>query len=81
MVTDEELRSHVEQVERPRGADPELASRVERLESTARCVHDELARRIERTNSNCADAQTLSELVARVESLEEQLADIETQVD
>jgi DNA repair ATPase RecN len=74
MVNDDELNRHVRRLERDRTASPEVAGRIDELESTARCVHNELARRIESTAAESAD-------VERLEALEQRLASVERRLD
>jgi tetrahydromethanopterin S-methyltransferase subunit G len=82
MVSDKELEAHVRRVERERAVSgPELSGRIDELESTARCVHNELARRIERVDESSADAEVLADLADRLEGLEHRLDDIESRLD
>ena len=81
MVSDEELKQHVRRVEAERSVDPAVADRIDELESTARCVHNELARRIESTADESADAEALEALERRIESMEDRLAELEVAVD
>jgi tetrahydromethanopterin S-methyltransferase subunit G len=82
MVSDKELEAHVRRVERERAVSgPELSGRIDELESTARCVHNELARRIERVDESSADAEVLADLADRLEGLENRLDDIESRLD
>jgi tetrahydromethanopterin S-methyltransferase subunit G len=82
MVSDKELEAHVRRVERERAVSgPELSGRIDELESTARCVHNELARRIERVDESSADAEVLADLADRLEVLEHRLDDIESRLD
>lgn len=82
MVSDEELKMHVERVERTEAAaGPALSGRLDEMESTARCVHNELARRIERAEEGSADAAALADLAGRLEGIEERLDAIESQID
>lgn len=82
MVSDQELKTHVERVERERAAtEPELVGRLDEMESTARCVHNELARRIERVDADSADEAALSDLADRLAGIEARLDDIESQLD
>lgn len=85
MVTDEELKAHVQRVERVEQArrteGAALAHRVEDIESTARCVHNELARRIERVDTSSADEAALTDLVDRIEGIEDRLDAIESHLD
>ena len=82
MVDDQELKAHVEQVERERTVhEPELAGRLDEMRSTARCVHNELARRIERVDADSADEAALSDLADRLAGIEARLDDIESRLD
>lgn len=81
MVSDEELKMHVERAERTSGAGPELVGRLDEMESTARCVHNELARRIERAEAGSADATALADLADRLDGIEARLDDIESRLD
>jgi tetrahydromethanopterin S-methyltransferase subunit G len=82
MVSDKELEAHVRRVERERAVSgPELSGRIDELESTARCVHNELARRIERVDESSADAEVLADLADRLEGIEHRLDDIESRLD
>jgi tetrahydromethanopterin S-methyltransferase subunit G len=82
MVSDEELKTRVELVERERSVpDPELAGRLDEMESTARCVHNELARRIERVDESTADGAALADLADRLEGIEVRLDDLESRLD
>ena len=82
MVSDEELKAHVEQVERERSlTGPELVGRLDEMESTARCVHNELARRIERVDASSADDAALVDLSDRLDRLEARLDDLESRSD
>lgn len=82
MATDEELKRHVRQVERGSGesGETELASRLDDLESTARCVHNELAHRIETAEAQSARAAELQELREKVVEVEQRLEALETEV-
>lgn len=87
MVSDDELERRIAEFERTDSPDPgatvggdETVERLDQLESNAREVHQELARRIERTEASAADEETLEELVARVEAIERRLEDLESQV-
>ena len=82
MVSDEELKMHVERVERASTATgPELVGRLDEMESTARCVHNELARRIERVETESADTATLADLADRLDGIEARLDAIEGRLD
>lgn len=82
MVSDEELKTHVERAERARTTSgPELAGRIDEMESTARCVHNELARRIERVDESSAEAEALVDLADRLEGIEDRLDHIESRLD
>jgi tetrahydromethanopterin S-methyltransferase subunit G len=82
MVSDEELSAHVQRVEQQRAVtEPELVDRLDAMESTARCVHDELARRIERVDATGADEAALADLADRVERIEDRLDEIESRLD
>jgi uncharacterized protein (UPF0335 family) len=82
MVSDEELKAHVERVERERAVSgPELAGRIDEMESTARCVHNELARRIERVDESSADDAALADLADRLDGIESRLDEIEARLD
>ena len=82
MVSDEELSAHVQRVEQQRAVtEPELVDRLDAMESTARCVHDELARRIERVDATGADEEALADLADRVERIEDRLDEIESRLD
>jgi uncharacterized membrane protein YccC len=87
MVSDDELERRIAEFEHTGSPDPgptvggdETAERLDRLESNARDVHEELARRIERTEASAADEETLEDLVARVEAIERRLEDLESEV-
>ena len=82
MVSDEELKMHVERAERASDASgPELVGRLDEMESTARCVHNELARRIERAETESADASALTDLADRLDGIEARLDEIESRLD
>jgi tetrahydromethanopterin S-methyltransferase subunit G len=81
MATDEELERHVRQVEQEYAESPELAHRLDSLESTARCVHNELARRIEATAADSADADSLVSLEKRLSDIERRLSALESHVE
>jgi hypothetical protein len=82
MVSDEELAAHVRRAEQDRTApEPRLTERLDRMQSTARCVHDELARRVERVDATTADAEALDDLVDRIERLETRLEEVESRLD
>lgn len=70
MVSDEELERHVERVESARHDARDLGAE-------AREVHDELARRIEQTRENAADADDLAGLAERVAEIERRLDSLE----
>jgi tetrahydromethanopterin S-methyltransferase subunit G len=81
MVSDEELKMHVERAERAGAAEPDLVGRLDEMESTARCVHNELARRIERAETDSADTAALADLAGRLDGIEERLDAIESRLD
>jgi hypothetical protein len=81
MVSDEELKQHVKRVEQEQAMAPEVAHRIDELESTARCVHNELARRIESTAADSADADSLVALESRIEAMERRLERLEASLD
>lgn len=85
MVNDEELKAHVKRVERVERAHPsvkaDLEGRVDELEATARCVHNELARRIEQVDAADATDEALADLVDRIEGIEDRLDAIEARLD
>ena len=82
MVSDEELKLHVERAERvDEPAGPELVDRLDEMESTARCVHNELARRIERAEAGSVDTEALADLADRLERIEARLDGIEARLD
>lgn len=89
MVSDDELERRIAEFERtgspdqcpgPSAGSNENVERLERLEENARDVHQELARRIERTQESAADEASLRDLVARVEAIERRLEDLEAQL-
>ncbi|MFC6942964.1 hypothetical protein ACFQE8_23905 [Salinirubellus sp. GCM10025818] len=81
MVSDEELKMHVERAERAGADELDLVGRLDEMESTARCVHNELARRIERAEADSADAVALADLAGRLDGIEERLDAIESRLD
>ena len=82
MVSDEELSAHVQRVEQQRAVtEPELVDRLDAMESTARCVHNELARRIERVDESSADDAALADLADRLDGIESRLDEIEARLD
>ncbi|MEF8842370.1 MAG: hypothetical protein V5A62_12220 [Haloarculaceae archaeon] len=82
MVSDEELKTHVERAERERSVSaPALSGRIDEMESTARCVHNELARRIERVDETSADEASLADLADQLDRIEDRLDDLESRLD
>lgn len=97
MVSDEELNAHVSRVERneqfgrterddhverePPAGEPDLDCRVDELEATARCVHNELARRIEQVDATDTTDEAFADLADRIETIEDRLDAIDERLD
>ena len=79
MVSDDELARHVEAFEKT--GDGTIEQRVDRIQSEARLVHDELLHRIESTRANAATRDDLSELTERLDAIESRLDALEADVD
>lgn len=81
MASDEELARRVAQLEED-GTDGDVpdgsaSEALEQYRETAGEIHDELARRIETVDEQTLDADALSDVVQRLDTLEDRIADLE----
>jgi polyhydroxyalkanoate synthesis regulator phasin len=79
MVSDEELKQHIRTAEE--GEAVAAFSRLGEVGTTARSVHNELARRIEAVDASTASREELSAIREEMERLCERLDDIEARLD
>jgi tetrahydromethanopterin S-methyltransferase subunit G len=81
MVSDEELKQHIRTAERQHEQSTPVAGRLDEMESTARHVHNELARRIEAVDDASADRDELAAIREELARLDRRLESIEAQLD
>jgi polyhydroxyalkanoate synthesis regulator phasin len=79
MVSDEELKQHIRTAEEE--GEAATSSRLEEMESTARSVHNELARRIEAVDANTVNREELSAIREEMARLGDRLDAIEARLD
>lgn len=80
MVSDEELKQHIRTAERQQQSAP-VDGRLDEMESTARHVHNELARRIEAVDEASVDRDELTDIRQDMARLERRLDAIESKLD
>jgi tetrahydromethanopterin S-methyltransferase subunit G len=81
MVSDEELKQHIRNAERQHGQSTPVSGRLDEMESTARLVHNELARRIEAVDDASVDQDELAAIREDVARLDRRLEAIEARLD
>ena len=81
MVSDEELKQHIRIAERQREQSEPVGARLDQMETTARSVHNELARRIETVDATSADRDELTAIREDMARLERRLEAIEDRLD
>lgn len=81
MVSDEELKQHIRTAEREHEHVAPVSARMEEMETTARSVHNELARRIEAVDQSSPDCEEIADIREDMDELERRLDAIEAQLD